>query len=173
MNYLGLAFLQSRMVLWKRASNWMVKIFLFGSIHIWTALGDSGRGERHIALDVWIWIDVTVMHRTVSRPLLPSRERRIISTFQVYSHESYLNLRCSTKLTSELCNLSGKGRQQRAKIQGGEFLKGKIWNEQAFCQISILKASSKRRAILHLDQDKADCDGWFSVKLAMWTDGFD
>lgn len=51
------------------------------------------------------------------------------------------------------------------------------WNakkkkKKALHRFSISPRAS-REAIVHLEKDKADRDGWVSIKLAMWTDGFD
>lgn len=42
-----------------------------------------------------------------------------------------------------------------------------------FLHLKPLFMPAFRQAIVHLEKDKPDCDGWVSIKLAMWTDGFD
>lgn len=57
--------------------------------------------------------------------------------------------------------------QQRSKWNAKKRRKKK-----ALHRFSISPRAS-REAIVHLEKDKADRDGWVSIKLAMWTDGFD
>ncbi len=48
--------------------------------------------------------------------------------------------------------------------------------QKSLWRLSILKTSLCQplgKAIIHLEKDKAACDGGVSIKLAMWTDGFD
>ena len=48
--------------------------------------------------------------------------------------------------------------------------------KKAFQHFPVLKPSPCQplgKAIVHLEKDKAACDGGVSIKLAMWTDGFD
>lgn len=98
LSYWGSVFLQRRLISWKRTS-WermekKVFFFFFGSIKSWLYFlyhQVALTAKRHSPLCLWIWIDVTVTHRTIIWPPLPSREReRLISAFQACSHESHL-----------------------------------------------------------------------------------